>query len=95
MNHTKKVLEENKSNFDKEFRITPHRLRITFGVEKCKSFLSSSQTNLIKAIIKDIGKMRVYDLEEYSHEEKVENVGFNKALDRIQSNLKELLVGVK
>jgi ssDNA-binding Zn-finger/Zn-ribbon topoisomerase 1 len=63
--------------------------------EYLKSHLFSSQTKTIVAIIEDIGKMRVYDLEEYSHEEKVENVGFNKALDRIQSNLKELLVGVK
>ena len=61
MNHTKQVLKENMEEFDKEFPNEDFREDMNDGereryfmLKGIESYLSSSQTKLIEAIIKDL-----------------------------------------
>jgi hypothetical protein len=98
MNHTKKVLEDNLEEFDKKFvelrfgdgsvlgngKSAYLSLKENIEITEIRKHLSSSQTKLIEKIIEDLDNIEI------------ETVGNSaKTVEQIQSNLKELLVGVK
>jgi len=76
-----------------------------FMLKGIESYLSSSQTKLIESIIEDLEEMITdYETSDYRKLAELVDGGerlklvtdvHNKAIKEIQSNLKELLVGVK